>query len=409
MGERFRKEARMRLIAVVLLLLGPACSSSSAPVVDQGPGTPDKPQAPAEQGGGSKEARASEARPPDTKPAVPAHWELVTGALARTEHTATVLKDGRVLIVGGRTDTGSPPTTAKTSLYDPKTGTLTDGPLLKAARMDHSATLLGDGRVLVVGGASESGIGIASSELYDPNGNSWSAGPSMPSPRMGHTATVLASGDVLIAGGFAYGAHLGSLMLYKPSAGAPGSWSSVPAVLATPRSAHAAVRLSSGKVLFIGGAADTDILDTIEIFDSTTGGISTAAAKLTEKRNLPTADLLANGKVIVVGGNDAKHDDVYDPATDKVSALSHLGDPPERHASVTLLDARVLVCGSDFTPGDRAEIFSTDGGGTWNGAPSMKAPRYGHTASLLADGSVLVVGGFFPEWTFTTSIERFYP
>jgi hypothetical protein len=407
MGKSIWKEARMRSIAVVLLLLGPACSGSPAPVVDQGPGTPDKPQVPTEQGGGSKEARVTEARPPDTKAPVPAHWELVTATLARTEHTATVLKDGRVLIVGGRTDTGSPPTTGKTSFYDPKTGALTDGPPLKLARMNHSATLLNDGRVLVVGGASQSGIAIASTELYDPTGNSWSDGPSMPSVRMGQSATVLASGDVLIAGGFAYGAHLGSMMLFKP--GTPGTWSSVAAVLTTARSAYATVRLSSGKVLFIGGAADTDILDTIEIFDPSSGAITVAAAKLTEKRNLPTANLLGNGKIIVVGGNDAKHDDLYDPGTDKVTALSHLGDPPQRHASVTLLDGRVLVCGSDFTPGDRAELFSTDVGGTWTSAPSMKAPRYGHTASLLADGSVLVVGGFFPEWTFTTSIERFYP
>ena len=399
----------VRAVVGLVLVGAAACSSSS-------PGTPDN--------GSSRdrsavdrasdgprpvtEARAGEARAADLKAPVPAHWETVPGTLAAKDHTATLLKDGRVLIVGGRTNTGSPPVSAKTTLFDPKSSSLLPGPALKQARMGHTATLLSDGRVLVVGGSSDSGTTVASSEIFDPAAGSWSDGPAMPSGRTGHTAT-LVSGNVLVVGGYGGGKHLGSLLLYKFAAGGPGAWASVAAVLTTPRSAHAVVALPNGTLLVMGGAGDTKILDSIEMYDPSTGGLTVLGTKLSEPRNLLTASVLPSGKILIVGGNNATHDDLYDPTVDKVTAVSHLGDPPEEHAAVTLLDGRVLVCGSAINPGARAEVFSSEAGGTWTATAAMKAARFDHSATLLADGSVLVVGGFYPEWTFTTAVERYYP
>src|SRR5437763_17023031 len=71
---------------------------------------------------------------------------------------------------------------------------------LKTARFHHTATLLPDGRVLVVGG-EQAHTPLASAELYDPATGTWSATGSLNTARDSHTATLLPSGKVLVAGG----------------------------------------------------------------------------------------------------------------------------------------------------------------------------------------------------------------
>ena len=82
--------------------------------------------------------------------ATPFQWEY-TGSLntARFHHTATLLPDGRVLVVGG--ESGHDPL-ASAELYDPATGTWSDTGSLRTARDSHTATLLPNGMVLVAGG-----------------------------------------------------------------------------------------------------------------------------------------------------------------------------------------------------------------------------------------------------------------
>ena len=115
--------------------------------------------------------------------ATPFEWEY-TGSLkdARFHHTATLLPDGRVLVVGG--EHGHEPL-ASAELYDPATGTWSDTGSLNTERDSHTATLLPNGLVLVAGGiATEGGASLASAELYDPATGNWSPTGSLDTGRL---------------------------------------------------------------------------------------------------------------------------------------------------------------------------------------------------------------------------------
>jgi hypothetical protein len=136
--------------------------------------------------------------------------------------TATRLLDGRVLIVGGagaRADDGS-----KAEIYDPETGTFKPTGSMKTPRWEQTATLLPDGRILVAGGrdpnpnATGDFVALTSAELYDPKQGTFSPTGSLTTARGGQTATLLADGRVLIAGLDQSGV-LASAELYDPATG----------------------------------------------------------------------------------------------------------------------------------------------------------------------------------------------
>jgi hypothetical protein len=122
---------------------------------------------------------------------------------------------------------------------------------MSSARYFHTATLLPNGKVLVVGGFGNSGNslstdnGLSSAELYDPSSNSWSPTGAMAARRSGHTATLLPSGQVLVAGGD----ERGSAELYDPTGG---TWTPA-GTMQTPRAQHTATLLPNGTVLIVGG------------------------------------------------------------------------------------------------------------------------------------------------------------
>jgi len=218
-----------------------------------------------------------------------------TGPMAaqRFGHSLTLLvtgpNAGKVLVTGGGRRIGL---TAETrcELYDPATGTFALTGPLNLGRTFHTATRLLDGRVLVTGGhtAGADTNNHDTVELYDPATGTWSFAASMATRRGRHTATLLANGDVLVVGG----AQVGSLLsvtatveMYHPATNA---WRAGPS-MSTARVIQAAALLPSGEVLVAGGYNGTSYLKSSEIL----GGLGTSFFTVTPCRVFDTRDSLA--------------------------------------------------------------------------------------------------------------------
>ena len=94
-------------------------------------------------------------------------------------------------------------TQSKAGVSGKSAGRIVPGGSMMAARADHTATLLPDGRVLITGGMVENGVFLESMEIFDPKTGRFSQAGNMASKRVGHSATLLPNGKILIAGGLA--------------------------------------------------------------------------------------------------------------------------------------------------------------------------------------------------------------
>jgi hypothetical protein len=354
--------------------------------------------------------------PSPTPTSYPASWTAtIDMAHPRGGHSATLLRDGRVLVVGGREvralgetgDDGLDLSSAE--LFDPTSGTWsTTGRMVTQRDANHTATLLQNGMVLVAGG--DSGPKLASArlaELFDPASGRWAKTGSMTTARVGHTATLLPDGKVLVAGGTINDRYLASAELYDP---ASGRWTATGS-MAEARWDHAATLLANGLVLVAGGFVDNGVgpglgsgpaLASAELYDPSSGRWS-ATGPMTEARMGHTATLMANGNVMVVGGAPnpvspgLTSAELYDPASGRWTATASMTTIRMGHTATLLPDGRVLVTGglpTELAKDDlaSAELYDPDTG-RWTPTASMAGPRWGHTAALLTNGTVLVAGG----------------
>ncbi|MFA6310675.1 MAG: kelch repeat-containing protein [Sterolibacterium sp.] len=225
----------------------------------------------------------------------------------RLYHSATLLADGRVLLVAGQV-TGGSLISNTADIYDPAGEQFTRLPAaLQYARIGHSATRLSNGKVLIYGGVDGAG-NVRPPELFDPATQSFTTLPGLAGESIGryrHIAVpVASSGDILIVGGEDFmnaTPFEGVVRLAKDS-----NVASAAGKLLLPRGSLAAAPLLDGRILVAGGTRDTtsDALASTEVFSPLTGG-STAGPDMSTGRMFHTADVLATGKVLVIGGNDA--------------------------------------------------------------------------------------------------------
>ena len=325
-------------------------------------------------------------------------------------HAIVALPDGRVLVVGGWEGFG-PIDSAE--LWDPASGTFTAAGTLQLPRNHATATLLQDGRVIVVGGYAGpyeyASNAVPSADLWDPDSRSFSPTGPLATARAGHDALLLADGRVLVTG-------RGPAEAWDPATGTFLSLGAVPQAPPT--------LLADGRILFVVGMS-------AEVWDPGSS-IASKSGALRSARTSHTATLLPDGRVLIIGGrahpgggetgwidNDGRSvlqaqggslsrlasAELWDPATGLFSPAGELARGRIGHSATQLPDGRVLVLGGQGlidVEGDRgfadhpgAELWDP-ATGTFSAAPAMAEARSDHSATLLADGRVLVVGGGGP-------------
>ena len=328
----------------------------------------------------------------------------LTGSMntSRQQHTATLLPDGRVIVIGGfdgSTDTNT------AEIFDVDTGLWTTTGSMAQARRDHTATLLNNGKILVVENRT--------AELYDPNtGMFSSAGNTVYNHFRGSTATELLNGKVLVVGDKCAQTNA---EIYDPATGtfiATGN-------LNTTHSYHTATLLSDGKVLIAAGQGQSAgsrprTHAVAEVYDPSTGTFTTTNS-LNVDRSGHTATLLSDGTVLIAGGTRTttpghgitlKPAEIYDPSTGTFTLISDMNNSRICHTATLLRHGTVLLVGQ--CKNTRGEIYNSTSQTFTETTCAMNNPRGSHTATLLDDGRVLIAGGYIAIGPVTTNTAEVY-
>lgn len=320
----------------------------------------------------------------------------------RSYHTATLLYNGTVLLTGGDPG-GSLPLLKSAEVYNPATGKfalVSHG--MSIGRDKHTATLLHDGRVLIVGGKQ--------SDIYDPVAQSFSVTATSPTNRSSHAAVLLENNTVLVTGGYVGSLPSSDAWIFNP---ATSGFTMLSAMMRIPRANHAMTLMLSGKVLVTGGFTGTSPHDEVDIYDPAAQTFTSARHMIFHRSN-HEALLLPDGKVLVVGGTTLESgfletNEIYDP----VQATWTVDDVMQENRSGAtanlLLNGNVLVTGG--ITGSKtlksAEILDPVTH-AFTPISDMKVPRNQHSATLLNDGRVLLAAGS-TDFVFLKSAEIFNP
>ncbi len=312
--------------------------------------------------------------------------EIARLTVGRNSHTATLIEDGRVLIVGGKN--ASHQAIASVEVYDPANASFFPISQLRNARHSHHATLLPDQKLLITGGG-------AGAEFLNFANGVWTSTNPTDGPAGGDSATLLSTGQVLVIGGVDSAQKGISRLYHSPT----NTWART-GPLSLARRNHTAIRLADGRVLVCGGRdyATDKINATAEIYDPSSGKW-TATGALISPRQRHTATLLPDGKILVCGGNNRDalaSTELYNPANGTWSPANPLSIPRDHHTAVLLPNNQVLVCGGvpiASTVLATSEIYDP-ASGNWTNNDTLASSRCLHAATRIANGDILVTGGW---------------
>lgn len=341
---------------------------------------------------------------------------------------------------GGTTSGTTGGTTSGTTT--PTVGTFSNGPDLLAARGQHTATVLSDGRVLVTGGADGQGI-LADSEVFDPLTNTWEivrnlvANPNdglmmdvtdaFPTARQLHTATPLPGGTVLVAGGLGVERMdpqgnpifetLTTAYTFDPTTN---SFTRVGA-LATARAWHTAA-ISGGQGVVAGGLDGLLASSgTADIFDATAGTFT--EIQVNDLHTWGAMVSTTNGALIVGGANVSQGTgggfqiNGFPQPRCKLIATGAVAAAPEiandtifpgvaaNSAGKVLMAGGQVVVGQALAPTGLSEVFDV-ATQTWGAGPTLQTERFGAEVSeIAATGDLLIVGGIDNTGALTAVCE----
>lgn len=328
--------------------------------------------------------------------------QVVTAEVTRViPNTGTITTETPTLIQETFTATITPTSTPRLD------SVILPGVELQVPRSQHTATLLPDGKILLVGGSMESDGFVADQELIDPiTGESAWTTP-IGDPRHGHTATLLQDGRVLIIGGYNLPKQwIDGAEVYDPQAD---TWISVAPIYSHGVN-HTATLMKDGRVLVVGGCVGSGVCSNrVEIFDPITMSWS-EATPLEYDRASHTAQLLEDGRVLVAGGSGSINGSpldgdalIYNPQTNVWSATGQMIKPRIFSQSVRLPDGHILVAGGinvedtlqggeNYRSSTSAEVYDPTSN-EWTAVANLSQGRHGFSLILLPNNQVLAVGG----------------
>lgn len=303
---------------------------------------------------------------------------VLTGNLnvPRAGSVATLLADGRVLVTGGFDASGD---LATAEIFDPSSSQFVRAANMTATHNHHTATSLPDGQVLILGD---------SAELFDGSRFIAIAGFN----RHSHTATLLNDGNVLITGGLTGDSVLADALLFHP---ATRTFENI-GNLTTPRFHHGAALLPDGRVLIAGGYSTNDkhgFTVSAEIFDPKTKSFTPTAPPF--GAHVGNIVPLANGNLLLAGIDDppvmSSVSEVFDGATFRPTTpvwSARFG------ATTTLMpNGSVVIAGGGhfYTTNDLSTFDAASH--AYRSLGELQMARSQHSAILLRDGRLLVIGG----------------
>jgi hypothetical protein len=315
-----------------------------------------------------------------------AQAQISTGVMTmpRMFHQASALPDGRILLTGGASNPSTSALLASTETYDPVGGTFVPQAPMLLAKREHAAITLKDGRVLVAGGMVPNSTTSSFAEIYNPGTGRWTATGQMNTAFFRSMALQLPDGRVMVAARDDTGHHA---EIYDPASGT----FSKSGDMVEQTSWHGMVVLADGRVLKMGGYTAAGYSRNAEIWDPSTNTWSATGQMAVARQDIQPV-LLPDGKVLVAGGHSStwlKTTEIYDPVSGTFSPGSDMPMAFSPRSSAMLGNGNFIF----NDPYNRLLLQYQPSSGTWNyTGPTRDTLREG-SITRLPDGGLLLAGG----------------